>query len=194
MVAKHIAGVHNTVVDALSRNQLSAFFSLHPSAKAAKEPMPCSRVAGGNAHSAVPRLDLGCLEESVSFFLDHVLASSTRQSYKSGQNRYLRFCQDAALSPWLLSEQLLSFFVAQLGKEGLRHQSIICYLSVVRFLSIIRSEGDPFTPGAMPILQYVLRGVSACQPLHRAPVSRWHQQSSTCWKHSGPAGHQTATL
>ena len=125
-----------------------SIFALHPSGS--EGAMPCSRVTGGNAHSAGPRLDCGGLEENVSFFLDHALAPSTHQSYKSGQNRYLRFCQDAALSPWPLSEQALCLFVAQLGKEGLRHQSIKCYLSAVRFLSIMRSEGDPFTPGAMP--------------------------------------------
>ena len=61
----------------------------------------------------------------------------------------------------------LLIFVAQLGKEGLRQQSIKCYLSAVRFCSIIRGEGDPFISGAIPVLQYVLRGVKR---IPRAPA------------------------
>ena len=63
------------------------------------------------------------------------------------------------LQPWPLTEHLLCLFVAQLGKENLCHQSIKCYLSAVRFLSITTGQGDPFGPGALPVLQYVLRGV-----------------------------------
>ncbi len=38
--AKHIPGVHNTVVDALSRNQLSVFFQLHPAASRTPTAIP----------------------------------------------------------------------------------------------------------------------------------------------------------
>ncbi len=38
--AKHIPGVHNTVADALSRNQLSVFFQLHPAASRTPTAVP----------------------------------------------------------------------------------------------------------------------------------------------------------
>ena len=63
------------------------------------------------------------------------------------------------MQPWPLTERLLCMFVAQLGKENLTHQSIKCYISAVRFLSVSTGHGDPFTLGAFPVLQYVLRGV-----------------------------------
>ncbi len=49
--------------------------------------------------------------------------------------------------------------MAKLGSEALAYQTVQCYLSVVRHYSIMAGHGDPFSPGAFPMLQYVLRGV-----------------------------------
>ena len=49
--------------------------------------------------------------------------------------------------------------MAKLGSESLSYQTIKCYLSAVRHYSIMAGHGDPFSPGAFPLLQYVLRGV-----------------------------------
>ena len=81
------------------------------------------------------------------------------RSYRSGQTRFLRFCQEAGLQPLPLSEQVLCWFVAKLGSDSLAYQTIKCYLSAVRHYSVMAGHGDPFSPGAFPILQYVLRGV-----------------------------------
>ena len=99
------------------------------------------------------------MEENVSFFLGQALAPATVRSYRSGQGRFLRFCHDTGLQPLPVTEQLMCMFVAQLGTEGLAHQTIKCYLSAVRHYSIMAGQGDPFGPGAFPVLQYVLRGV-----------------------------------
>ena len=115
--------------------------------------------ASGHVNSPMPRLDIGQLEDSVCFYLQQALAPATLRSYKSGQKRFLQFCRDAGLQPWPLTERLLCMFVAQLGKENLTHQSIKCYISAVRFLSVSTGHGDPFTLGTFPVLQYVLRGV-----------------------------------
>ena len=58
-----------------------------------------------------------------------------------------------------MTEQLMCMFVAQLGTEGLANQTIKCYLLAVRHYSIMAGQGDPFGPGAFPVLQYILRGV-----------------------------------
>ena len=68
----------------------------------------------------------------------------------------------------------MCMFVAQLGAESLLYQTIKCYLSAVRHYSIVGGQGDPFAPGALPVLQYVLRGVrhrpqSPAQP--RLPIT-----------------------
>ena len=83
---------------------------------------------GGNAPASMPQLDLSQLEENVSFFLGQALAPSTLRSYRSGQKRFLRFCQEAILQPLPLTEHVLCLFVAQLGRERLSHQTIKCYL------------------------------------------------------------------
>ena len=113
----------------------------------------------GHAVTSAPRLDVARLEENVSFFLGQALAPATLRSYKSGQRRFLRFCQDARLQPLPLTEQLMCMFVAQLGAESLSYQTIKCYLSAVHHYSIMGGQGDLFGPGALPVLQYVLRGV-----------------------------------
>ena len=65
----------------------------------------------------------------------------------------------------------MCMFVAQLGTEGLAHQTIKCYLSAVRHYSIMAGQGDPFGPGAFPVLQYVLRGVRRAPEQPRLPVT-----------------------
>ena len=98
-------------------------------------------------------------EEKVSIFMGQALAPATLRSYRSGQSRYLCFCQEAGLQPLPLTEQVLCMFVAHLGAESLVYQTLKCYLSAIRHFSIMAGQGDPFGPGAFPVLQYVLRGV-----------------------------------
>ena len=138
----------------LSRTTTCQSFSNTPpgSQGAISGPRPTNR----HAHITPPRLDLSQLEDDVSFYIGKALAQSTLRSYSSGQKRFFQFCVDAALH---LTERLLCLYVAQPGKENLTHQTIKCYLSAIRFLSISMGHGDPFVPGAMPVLQYVLRGV-----------------------------------
>ncbi len=56
------------------------------------------------------------------------------------------------------TETILSYFVTQLAREGLKHRSIKAYLSAVRFLQISEGKGDPFV---LPLhrLHYILQGV-----------------------------------
>ena len=112
------------------------------------------------------------MEDNVSRYIGQALAPSTLRSYESGQRRYLKFCNDASLPLWPLTEHSLCLFVAHLGSEGLTHQTIKCYLSSIRFLSISTGRGDPFSPGALPLLQYVLRGVRRTPRLPRQSRNR----------------------
>ena len=56
-------------------------------------------------------------------------------------------------------------FVIHLGAESQTYQTLKCYLSAIRHYSIMAGRGDPFGPGAFPVLQYVLRGVLRNQKL-----------------------------
>jgi len=131
-----------------------------------------TRASAGHVGSSAPRLDILQLEDNVSEYLEK--APCTLQSYRAGKHRYLNFCHSTNLPPSSLSENTLSMFVTFLAKEGLQHQTIKCYLSAVRYFHIMAGYGDPFCPGAFPLLQYVLRGIkrSPRQPIQqRLPIT-----------------------
>jgi hypothetical protein len=53
-------------------------------------------------------------------------------------------------------------FVAHLGAESLAYQTLKCYLSAIRHLSIMAAgQGDPFEPGTFPVPQYGPQGSKA---------------------------------
>ena len=91
-----------------------------------------------------PRLDLTALERDVLQLIDSSVAPSTRCSYRSAQNRYVSFCQLANVTPFLISIHILHNFVAFLGSQGLKHQSVKSYLSAVRHTQITAGFHDPF--------------------------------------------------
>ncbi len=85
------------------------------------------------------------------------VAPSTRRTYQSGSNRYVRFCSDYGVAPFPTSERNLSFFVGVLFRDGLSGSTIKGYLSAVRHSQIALGLGDPHI-SAMPQLEYVVKG------------------------------------
>ena len=71
------------------------------------------------------------------------------------------------------------------ASQGLVPQTIKAYLSAIRFFHIMAGHGDPFAPGALPRLQYVVRGIkraprSPSRP--RLPLTPPLLQAiKTCW-------------
>ena len=102
------------------------------------------------------------MEDRVSFYFAHGLAASSQKTYKSGENRYLRFCRDSRVNPLPLCETILCKFVSYLADESLQHRTIKTYLSGLRFCQIKAGLGDPFQ-SLMPRLDYVLKGVKRVQ-------------------------------
>ena len=98
----------------------------------------------------------------VQFYFQAALAPSTQKAYRSGKNKYLKFCEKAATPPLPVTEQSLCRFVGYLAKEGLAHQTMKCYLSAVRHLQISGGFPDPFQQ-ALPKLEYTLKGVKSTQ-------------------------------
>ena len=86
--------------------------------------------------------------------------SSTHKTYQVAERRYLTFCNSFSLRPLPTSEEILCYFVACLGQQGLAHTSIRTYLSGVRQLQIAHGFKDPGID-QMPRLKQILRGVKA---------------------------------
>ena len=104
------------------------------------------------------RLDISRLEQHVQHYLQLSLAKSTIRSYASSFRRYSSFCTLSGVQQFPTSESILCQFVAYLGQQQLKHQTIKCYLSSIRYFQIMQSYPDPFVKD-MPRLQYVLRGI-----------------------------------
>lgn len=105
-------------------------------------------------------LDITRLEQNVEHYLKSALSKNTMRSYTSGFRRYTSFCSLAQIRPFPTSESILCRFVCYLAQQCLKHQSIKCYLSSIRFYQIIQSHPDPFITD-MPKLHYVLRGIKS---------------------------------
>lgn len=86
------------------------------------------------------------------------LAHSTRRTYQTGERRYIRFCQEAGLTPFPAKEKSLILFAAHLYQEGLLAGTVKSYLSAVRHTQITLGLGDPRV-GEMPQLEYVVKGI-----------------------------------
>ena len=106
------------------------------------------------------------------------LAPSTQRTYKSGKERYLKFCQLAGALPLPVCESILCHFCAYLANDGLCYRTIKVYLSAVRHMQIAAARPDPFA-GATPLskLQYVMRGIKrneaskGKEPRERLPIT-----------------------
>ena len=114
---------------------------------------------------AETRLDVGGLAERAAFYFAQGLADSSICTYRSGQKRYITFCDRSSMSPLPLSEQGLCNFVAHLADEHLKHRMIKTYLSGLRFLEIKAGLSDPFQ-GSIPRLTYILRGIRVNEAKH----------------------------
>ena len=88
-------------------------------------------------------LDLTELDDLARQFFKKGVAVSTQHSYRSGQARYLTFCQWSEVRAVRTCEPVLGQFVSFMAKEGLKHGTIKAYLSAVHFLHIKEGVGDP---------------------------------------------------
>ena len=107
----------------------------------------------------------------MEFYFQNGLAASTRRSYSSAKNRYIKFCQSKGLTPLPASEHQLCQFASCLANQNLGHSSIKCYLSAVRHLHVAEGHGDPHVAeghgdphiSCMARLEQVLKGIKGVQ-------------------------------
>ena len=102
------------------------------------------------------------MDSLVQQYYADALAPTTRRVYSTAQSRYLEFCRVYHISPFPLTQESLSRFVAVLASQALTHRSIKVYLSAVRHLHITRCGSDPRLCN-MVGLQYVLQGIKRSQ-------------------------------
>ena len=84
-------------------------------------------------------------------------------SARSAQSCYVEFCHRFSPVPYPLNETLLCSFITFLDQEGLKHQSIKCYLSALRHAQIANGFPDPRIGLDHPQLDYILRGIKRSQ-------------------------------
>ena len=116
-----------------------------------------------------PRLDVQKLETAAEFYFDKGLADSTKKSYMSARNRYVKFSAGISLSNLPLSEHKLCLFVSHLAKSGSKYQTVKCYLSAFRYFQISVGMGDPFTGGSMPRLEYITKAIKKAESENPCP-------------------------
>ena len=93
------------------------------------------------------------------------IARSTRAVYRTGWQRYVKFCQEHRQSPLPLSEQNLCRFAATLSKS-VSWKTIRTYLSSLRFFQIQTGFPDP-SLSSFPRLTYVMKGIRKLTPEHQ---------------------------
>lgn len=99
-------------------------------------PHPSAPITLRTADAQSARLDLSSLDSAVQQLFSAGLANSTKKSYQSGANRYIRFCSLFGVTPYPTTEQSLSYFVGYLFQEGLSASTVKGYLSAVRHAQI----------------------------------------------------------
>ena len=102
-------------------------------------------------------MDLISLGPVVQRLLQAGLAPSTQRTYAAGKKKYLGFCQQCGVLALPITEQKLLSFVAFMSQQGLKYQTMKCYLSAVRHLQVTCGGGDPKVEN-MPLLELALRG------------------------------------
>ena len=103
-------------------------------------------------------MDIHRLDQTVRRYYEAALTASTRKTYKAAEHRYLTFCNNFSLSPLPASENILCYFAACLGQEGLAYSTIRTYLSGVRQIQIAAGYSDPLID-QMPRLCQVIKGI-----------------------------------
>lgn len=101
------------------------------------------------------------------------IAPSTERVYRTGQDRFTRFCNQAGVLAYPASEKVLMLFIAYLHTQKLSHGTIKSYLAAVRYGQVFRGLGDPRIH-QMPQLEYLLKGVKRSSPQYtrtRLPIT-----------------------
>ena len=168
VAASHINGSINTAADMLSRNLLLFPTSL-------THPHSYSSSSTGHTTGHQCRLAIPPLVKSAERYFAKSLSTASQKSYAAGTKRYLDFCS-SSLSLFPVSEVNLSSFMSFLADQGLKHQTLKCYLSAIRSAQIAHGYTEP-NFSSFPHLVAILNGIKRVQaeshisPHQRLPIT-----------------------
>ena len=117
IVASHIQGAKNTLADALSRDNLALFCSLHPQANQNPTAIPEALL-----HLLIiskPDWTSKRWTDLWNAIFSNGLASSSKRAYNSAKKRYATFCNDKGLKPLPATEHQLCQFSSYSADEKL---------------------------------------------------------------------------
>lgn len=115
-------------------------------------------------HDTATKLALGKLADVANNIISNSIAASSRKTYSSAQNRYLKFCSQMQLAPMPATQQQLILFAADLS-QTLAYSTMRTYLSAVRHMHISEGLKDPLE-GALQ-LELLLRGARRNKPARK---------------------------
>ena len=116
---------------------------------------------------------ISSLDAAVYRYTELGLAESTRRTYRSAVNRFSAFCSMHAVHDvFPVSEQLLCYFVAALGEQGLAPATISTYLAAVRHAQVVRGLPEPRQSSSLPRLRLLQSGVRRERVQSGSPPSR----------------------
>lgn len=111
----------------------------------------------------MPRLDIASLVPVVQELCAAGIAPATERVYRTGEGRFIKFCTQADLPTYPVSERVLMLFAAHLHTQNLAHGTIKSYLAAVRHGQVVSGLGDPLIH-QMPQLEYLLKGIKKSTP------------------------------
>ena len=69
-------------------------------------------------------MDIHRLDQAVQQYYAAALTSSTHKTYTAAERKYLSFCTEFSITPIPTSENVLCYFAACMGQQGLAASSI----------------------------------------------------------------------
>ena len=114
--AVHIPGHRNTGADAISWDNHSSSLT---GARGTSLPNPSTSHSVRPTSPPASRLDITQLVPVVQDLFTAGLVASTRRAYKSGGNRYLKFCREAQLTPYPTTEEIYCYSLPICTRQSL---------------------------------------------------------------------------
>ena len=117
------------------------------------------------------RLDISHLWHIIQEYYQHGTAQTTRNTYVVGQRQYMNFCSSTQRWTVPTSESTLMLFVSHLAKSGLRHGTIMVYLSALHHMYVACGKHVEFTTQLSPRLHQVCKVSKELSQLSKSPCS-----------------------
>ena len=117
---------HNYLTFIHSNTHLPSYtFLLHAGSRSSEGAHANSTGANGSPGVTAPGLDLTELDRVTACLMGRGIVVSTHGAYRSTQNRSVKFCTAAGLTPFPATEQVLRWFSSYLKQEGVKREESV---------------------------------------------------------------------